>query len=128
MSSPYFLIISRSRELWFCSHVALLRPPLPRASTPAARLATPRAALQRCEETHRSRALQGSMKKQRAATKSAPLVGTVTVMDVTREAAGVRVRLKVNTYQAAVVLPGTLACLQHFVRPGPVRRRVPRTP
>ena len=68
------------------------------------------------------------MKKQRAATKSAPLVGTVTVMDVTREAAGVRVRLKVNTYQAAVVLPGTLACLQHFVRPGPVRRRVPRTP
>ena len=50
------------------------------------------------------------------------LVGTV--MDVTREAAGVRVRLKVNTYQAAVVLPGTLACLQHFVRPGPVRRRV----
>ena len=50
------------------------------------------------------------------------LVGTV--MDVTREAAGVRVRLKVNTYQAAVVLPGTHACLQHFVRPGPVRRRV----
>ena len=50
------------------------------------------------------------------------LVGTV--MDVTREAAGVRVRLKVNTYQAAVVLPGAHACLQHFVRPGPVRRRV----
>ena len=45
-------------------------------------------------------------------------------LDVTREAAGVRVRLKVNTYQAAVVLPGTHACLQHFVRPGPVRRRV----
>ena len=50
------------------------------------------------------------------------LVGTV--MDVTREAAGVRVRLKVNTYQAAVVLPGIHVCLQHFVRPGPVRQRV----